>query len=103
MGLPGVITPINGVITLLISGMGPTLQLPKEMEILGNICWGNRALRRYSKLKKPAHEKIRIGLLGQWLTGFKLLGIPYLVGKISRSNFFFRVHWLSELEDTPGT
>ena len=35
-------------------------------------------------------------LLSQWLTGFKLLGIPYLVGKTSRSNFFFRVHWLSE-------
>ena len=30
-------------------------------------------------------------LLSQWLTGFKLLGIPYLVGKISRSNFYFRV------------
>ena len=29
-----------------------------------------------------------IYLLGQWLTGFKLLGIPYLVGKISRSNGF---------------
>ncbi len=36
-------------------------------------------------------------LLGQWLN-FKLFGITYLVGKISRSNsFFFRVHWLSEL------
>ena len=35
-------------------------------------------------------------LLGQWLN-FKLFGITYLVGKISRSNgFFFRVHWLSE-------
>ena len=28
---------------------------------------------------------------------FKLLGITYLVGKISRSNFYFRVHWLSEV------
>ena len=27
---------------------------------------------------------------------YKLFGIPYLVGKISRSNFFFGVHWLSE-------
>ena len=35
-------------------------------------------------------------LLGQWLN-FKLFGITYLVGKISRSNFYFRVHWLSEL------
>ena len=25
------------------------------------------------------------------------LGITYLVGKISRSNFYFRVHWLSKL------
>ena len=30
------------------------------------------------------------------LTGFKLLGIPFLVGKISRSSFYFKVHWLSE-------
>ena len=37
-----------------------------------------------------------IYLLSQWLTGFELSGIPYLVGKISRSKFFFRVHWLSE-------
>ena len=29
-------------------------------------------------------------LLGQWLN-FKLFGITYLVGKISRSNFYFRV------------
>ena len=28
-------------------------------------------------------------LLGQWLN-FKLFGITYLVGKISRSNFFFQ-------------
>ena len=27
----------------------------------------------------------------------KLFGFAYLVGKRSRSNFFFRVHWLSEL------
>ena len=27
---------------------------------------------------------------------FQLFGITYLVGKISRSNFYFRVHWLSE-------
>ena len=34
--------------------------------------------------------------LSQW-PNFKLFGITYLVGKISRSNgFFFRVHWLSE-------
>ena len=26
----------------------------------------------------------------------KLFGITHLVGKRSRSNFFFRVHWLSE-------
>ena len=31
-------------------------------------------------------------LLNFW--GFHIF--PYLVGKISRSNFFFRVHWLSE-------
>ena len=29
------------------------------------------------------------GLLGQWLN-FKLFGITYLAGKISRSNFFFQ-------------
>ncbi len=34
--------------------------------------------------------------LGQWLN-FKLLGIPYLVGKIKFKPFFFRVHWLSEI------
>ena len=27
---------------------------------------------------------------------FLLLGMTYLVGKISRSNFYFRVHWPSE-------
>ena len=27
----------------------------------------------------------------------KLFGITYLVGKISRSNFYFKVHWPSEL------
>ena len=37
-----------------------------------------------------------VNYLANRLTGFKLLGIPYLVGKISRSNFYFRVHWLSE-------
>ena len=42
-------------------------------------------------------QQLGIGLLGQWLN-FKLFGITYLVGKISRSNFYFRVHWLSELE-----
>ena len=35
-----------------------------------------------------------IYLLGQWLN-FQLFGITYLVGKI-KSNFYFRVHWLSE-------
>ncbi len=36
-------------------------------------------------------------LLSQWRIPFvNFWGIPYLVGKISRSNFFFRVHWLSE-------
>ena len=48
-------------------------------------------------------------LLGQWLN-FKLFGIPYLVGKISRSNFNFRVplakrenHWKSSGNDLePG-
>ena len=32
-------------------------------------------------------------LRSQWLTGFKLLGIPYLVGKMSavHSRLFFRV------------
>ena len=34
-------------------------------------------------------------LLSQW-PNFKLFGITYLVGKISGSNFFFRVHWLTE-------
>ena len=29
-------------------------------------------------------------LLSQWLTKLELLGIPYLVGKISRSKFFFQ-------------
>ena len=32
--------------------------------------------------------------LSQWPT-FKLLGIPYLIGKISRLNFNFMVLWLS--------
>ena len=45
---------------------------------------------------KLTFSPLKMDLLSQWLTGFKLLGIPYLVGKISRSNFFFRVHWLSE-------
>ena len=27
----------------------------------------------------------------------KLFGITYSIGKISRSNFYFRVHWLSKL------
>ncbi len=34
--------------------------------------------------------------LSQWLN-FKLFGITYLVGRIKSSNFFFRVHWLSEV------
>ena len=37
-----------------------------------------------------------LSLLGQWLN-FKLFGITYLVGKISRSNVYFKVHWQSEL------
>ena len=37
-----------------------------------------------------------LSLLGQWLN-FQLFGITYLVGKISRSKFYFKVHWLSEL------
>ena len=47
-------------------------------------------LQYYMLIKQP----ICIYLLGQWLN-FKLFGITYLVGKIS-TNFFFRVHWLSE-------
>ena len=37
--------------------------------------------------------------LSQWLN-FKLSGITCLVGKISRLNFYLRVHWLSESWDT---
>ena len=48
-------------------------------------------------LVKIDDQQLGIGFLGQWLN-FKLFGITYLVGKISRSNFYFRVHWLSELE-----
>ncbi len=41
-------------------------------------------------------ELVQFPLLGQWLN-FKLFGITYLVGKISRSNFYFRVQdgWVS--------
>ena len=34
-------------------------------------------------------DVILLGILGQWLN-FKLFGITYLVGKISRSNCFFQ-------------
>ena len=50
--------------------------------------------------KKGAFQDVQpnvcLSLLGQWLE-VKLFGITYLVGKISRSNFYFKVHWLSEL------
>ena len=42
-----------------------------------------------------------IHLLSQWLTGFELFGIPYLVGKIKFKTLFFRVHWLSEFTNVP--
>ena len=48
----------------------------------------------FSPGPQPKKEKKRTcvpyNLLGQWLN-FKLFGITYLVGKISRSNFYFRV------------
>ena len=37
-----------------------------------------------------------VGLTWPMAKRLKLSGITYLVGKISRSNFCFRVHWLSE-------
>ena len=43
-------------------------------------------------------RKTILFLLSQWLTGFELLGIPYLVGK-RKFKLFFRVHWLSEFQD----
>ena len=42
------------------------------------------------KQKKPEG----LNLLGQWLNLKNFSGITYLVGKISRSNFYSRVHWL---------
>ena len=35
-------------------------------------------------------------LLGQWLTGFKLLGIPNISRENVKFKLFFRVHWLSD-------
>ena len=35
--------------------------------------------------------------LSQWLTGFKLLGIPNISRENKVQTFFFRVHWLSEV------
>ena len=64
--------------------MGPYLTNGPVQWVLLEICWN-----------KTQKESIDI-LLGQWLN-FKLFGITYLVGKISRSNFFFSVHWLSEI------
>ena len=43
--------------------------------------------REFFRTKKP---KVWLFLLGQWLNGLNFLGITYLVGKISRSNFFFQ-------------
>ncbi len=84
---------LNHAITITISFLGPRdryscIQTPSTMWIP----W----------LVKDSFSWSILGifLLGQWLN-FKLLGIPYLVGKITRSNFFFRVHWLSKfLEST---
>ena len=42
-----------------------------------------------SFLGRRNHGRNDSHLLGQWLN-FKLFGITYLVGKISRSNFFFQ-------------
>ena len=39
---------------------------------------------------------VRVILTWPMAKRLKLFGITYLVGKISRSNFYVRVHWLSE-------
>ena len=55
----------------------------------------SRMLGADLKLEPACH----VDLLGQWLN-FKLFGITYLVGKISRSNFFFRVQKVCKYKST---
>ncbi len=52
--------------------------------------WTDRRESCHPPSLKLTFSPLKMDLLSQWLTGFKLLGIPYLVGKISRSNFFFQ-------------
>ena len=53
------------------------------------IFFGNVGFRKTSELEEFLLVAKKESLLGQWLN-FKLFGITYLVGKISRSNCFFR-------------
>ena len=43
---------------------------------------------RMKEANQRTHAEKRLCFLSQWLTGFKLLGIPYLVGKIIFKLFF---------------
>ncbi len=60
-----------------------------------HICWFFFGIRGHlQNLNTVQKMRVRISVvfyfsLGQWLN-FKLFGITYLVGKISRSNFFFQ-------------
>ena len=42
---------------------------------------------KFTYIYHKIQVNVNVALLSQWLTGFKLLGIPYLVGKIKFNVF----------------
>ena len=64
--------------------------------LFGTTCRGSSELCG-KRLDRVLLSDMAAGLTWPMAKRLKLFGITYLVGKISRSNFYFKVHWPSEL------